>query len=149
MIWAAADLPRMGGTRVGRGHSSDVTQLLAAGHGSSCQCRTKGENELGSRELKRAEAAISAIIAEYQRATELHGPMTNAWHGESVLRGELNELSAEVHGHRPDRAEAMREEAVQVGAMALRFLVDVCGVEEHTPRDERSGQGCPTIQRPR
>ena len=130
MIWAAADLPRMGGTRVGRGHSSDVTQLLAAGHGSSCQCRSKGENELGSRELERAEAAISAIIAEYQRATELHGPMANAWHGESVLRGELNELSAEVHGHAPDRQGRMRAEAVQVGAMALRFLVDVCGAGE-------------------
>ena len=42
MIWAAADLPRMGGTRAGRGLSSDVTELLAAGCGSSCQCRTKG-----------------------------------------------------------------------------------------------------------
>ena len=79
-----------------------------------------------SREFKQAEAAMSAIIAEYQRATELHGPMANAWHGESVLRGELNELSAEVHGHKTDRSERMWTEATQVGAMALRFLVDVC-----------------------
>ena len=129
MIWAAADLPRMGGTRAGRGLSSDVTELLAAGCGSSCQCRTKGENGLESREFKQAEAAMSAIIAEYQRATELHGEMASAHEGFAVIKEEVDELWDEIkRKHR--KPEAMRKEAIQVGAMALRFLVDVCGTAE-------------------
>ena len=104
---------------------TDVATRLALTTGDSCQCRTNGGDELS--ELKRAEDAIVAIIAEYRRATEIHGPMASAWEGESVLRGELKELSEEVWWHHPDRKARIRTEAIQVGAMALRFLVDVCG----------------------
>jgi hypothetical protein len=88
--------------------------------------RATRKGELRVSELEKAEAAITAIIAEYQQATQAHGEFHSAHEGYAVLLEEVNELWEQVKRRDRDR-EAMRREAVQVGAMALRFLVDVCG----------------------
>ena len=69
--------------------------------------------------------AVTAIVSEYRRAAAAHSPMHSAHEGYAVLQEGVDELWDEVKQRRPDRA-AMVTEAVQVGAMALRFLVDVC-----------------------
>ena len=81
------------------------------------------------RQWEAAVAAARAILAEYHRATVQHSPMASAHEGYAVLLEEVNELWEQVKRRDRDR-EAMRKEAVQVGAMALRFLVDVCGEVE-------------------
>ena len=78
--------------------------------------------------------AIEAIIREYYRARDIYGPFRSAHEGYAILHEELDELwdavkmknnqSIDYKGRL--RTEAMEEEVIQVGAMALRFLVDIC-----------------------
>ncbi len=70
---------------------------------------------------------IKAILDEYDRATEKFPPMHSAHEGYAVLLEEMDELWDEVKKSPATRnPTAMRKEAIQVGAMALRFIVDVC-----------------------
>lgn len=74
------------------------------------------------------EHALTAVIAEYKRATTIHGPMRSAHEAYAILLEEVDELWDEIKKRPSARdVEAMRSEAIQIGAMALRFLVDVCG----------------------
>lgn len=78
-------------------------------------------------ELDRAEIAIHKIVQEYQRATSLNGPFHSAHEGFGVIYEEYDELKAEVWKNELRRDyEAMMKEAVQLAAMAMRFVVDVC-----------------------
>lgn len=61
---------------------------------------------------------------ELARAQDLHSPMASAHEGYAVLLEELDELWEEVRKKHPDK-QRMREEALQVAAMALRFVHDV------------------------
>lgn len=83
-----------------------------------------------------AEAARVAL-EEYERATRLFGEFNSQHEGYAILLEEVDELWDAVklnHRRHPDRAERIRREAVQVAAMALRFLVDCTepGSEEVT-----------------
>jgi hypothetical protein len=72
--------------------------------------------------------AITEVVAEFHNAAGKHPRFNSAHEGFAVILEEVDELKAEVWKRTRDR-EAMRKEAVQVAAMALRFLVDLC-VEE-------------------
>ncbi len=68
-----------------------------------------------------------AVLLELEIAVSAYPAMASAHEGESILREELVELQVEVfkkHGQRD--VSAMRKEAIQVAAMALRFVMDVC-----------------------
>lgn len=70
--------------------------------------------------------AVELICKEFGRATNMNGSFKSAHEGYAVILEELDELWDEVR--RKDDArdlDRMRKEAVQIGAMALRFLVDV------------------------
>jgi molybdopterin biosynthesis enzyme len=69
--------------------------------------------------------ALGLILSEARRAARKHPPLNSAHEGYAVLLEEVDELKAEVWKRDRDIA-AMRAEAVQVGAMALRFIIDVC-----------------------
>lgn len=71
------------------------------------------------------DRAIGHIEAEYDRARKRHAPMRGAHEGYAVLLEEMDELWEEVKRREPD-SSAMRDEAVQVAAMALAFIVEVC-----------------------
>lgn len=73
------------------------------------------------------ESILIDIFSELARADEKyqHDPMTSAEIGLATIKCELAELEREVI--RPIRHDDwMRKEAVQVAAMALKFLRDVC-----------------------
>jgi hypothetical protein len=72
--------------------------------------------------MKRERFALERIHVEVQRAIELHGPLSGPHEGFAVIREELDELWDAVK--RDDLEDAL-EEAVQVGAMAVRFLADL------------------------
>jgi hypothetical protein len=75
--------------------------------------------------------ALDLIAAEYLRAVGIHPPLHSAHEALAVVWEEVRELEAEVFTKGEKRSlEAMRGEIVQVGAMAVRFLVDVCFKEE-------------------
>ena len=72
--------------------------------------------------------AIDAVITEYGRACAYNATFNSAHEGFAVLLEEVDELKAEVWKKRTCRdMDLMRREAIQVAAMALRFLTDVKG----------------------
>lgn len=65
------------------------------------------------------------IADELSRAQLKHRPMHSPHEGYAVILEELDELWDEIKAQCPSR-ERMRAEALQVAAMAARFVVDVC-----------------------
>ncbi len=79
--------------------------------------------------------AISAILREYAEASAKFGPFASAHEGIAVIEEEFLELREEVfHG----TTDGQFEEAVQLGAMALRFLIDIAGPADSDQKSEES-----------
>jgi hypothetical protein len=73
------------------------------------------------------DKAIDGVIREYTWACVNHKTFSSAHEGYAVLLEEMDELKAEIWKKKEHRdIDKMRREATQVGAMALRFLTDVC-----------------------
>lgn len=72
--------------------------------------------------IARIDVAIAAVRDEAIRAACKFKPFNSAHEGFAVLKEEVDELWDEVKANNSLRAS---EEAVQVGAMAVRFLTDV------------------------
>ena len=71
--------------------------------------------------------ATEAIEKECFRACTLYPKFHSAHEGYAVLLEEVEELWDEVKKSPKKRdAALLRAEAIQVAAMALRFLIDVC-----------------------
>lgn len=71
---------------------------------------------------------VIRATGEWGRAVKQHPQgFRSAHEGFAILKEEVDELWAEVIRHDRDPA-ALKKEAIQVAAMALRFLSDVCGV---------------------
>ncbi len=85
-----------------------------------------------------SDARIAEIVlAELLRARAMFGPMASAHEGYAVILEELDELWWEVkHG---DDREAMAREAIQVAAMAIRFVADVCARAALAEEDDDNG----------
>lgn len=66
-----------------------------------------------------------AVVAEVERATRMYGSFNSAHEGYAVLKEEVDELWDEIKNKRPDNS-LMEKEAIQVAAMAIRFVYDVC-----------------------
>jgi hypothetical protein len=80
-------------------------------------------HESMDKELK----AMTAIVAELRRATAMNGPFHSAHEGYGVIKEEFDELWDEIKKKAIDRVpEKMQKEAVQLGAMAMRFIIDIC-----------------------
>lgn len=73
---------------------------------------------------------LDAIGNEVERATAAWPPYNSAHEGYAVLLEEVDELKAHVWMNQKRRdLDAMRKEAIQVAAMAVRFVLDVCTEE--------------------
>lgn len=68
--------------------------------------------------------AVSEILDEHGRAIKKFKPFNSAHEGISVIRKEFDELWEQVKRRDPHYA-AMEREAVQLGAMVVRFLTEV------------------------
>lgn len=78
-----------------------------------------------------SEKICSEILDELYRArAKFPRPESSAHEGYAVLAEEVDELWDEVKGHSPNRKDRMREECIQIAAMAIRFIEDVCEPEE-------------------
>ena len=64
------------------------------------------------------------ILEEYKSATEKFGKFNSPHEGYAVIKEELDELWDCIKDKYCQKEE-MKKEAIQVGAMALRFLVDL------------------------
>lgn len=77
--------------------------------------------------MAQADKWIKLILAEYERAASTYPPMHSPHEGYATLKEEVDELWDEVK-KKPWLREGykLRKEAIQVTAMGLRFLVDLC-----------------------
>ena len=73
---------------------------------------------------------ISRVKKEYLSAVTKFGKFHNAHEGFAVLLEEVDELwdNVKLNQKIPMRNELMREEAIQVAAMAIRFIIDCGGI---------------------
>lgn len=74
-----------------------------------------------------AEKIAAEILTEAIGASIEYAPFNNAHEGLAVLWEEFEELKREVFKKQSNYDMArMKKEAIQVGAMALRFIYDCC-----------------------
>lgn len=77
------------------------------------------------------EQIINITLNELDYAMTMYPPFSSAHEGASVLREEFEELWDHVKVKQGKRdVNAMRAEAIQTAAMALRFAIDICGSEQ-------------------
>lgn len=70
---------------------------------------------------------LAQVRTEVARAESLWPPQNSAHEGYAVILEELDELKAHVWMKQTQRdIAAMRKEAIEVAAMAVRFIRDVC-----------------------
>lgn len=75
------------------------------------------------------DQVLALVRDEVASAQSQHGPMASTWEGYAVILEELDELWDEVKAaKRSTTSPRLQAEAVQVAAMACRFLLDVCQV---------------------
>lgn len=72
--------------------------------------------------------AIAVIVEEMWKATKQYGPLNSCHEGFAVIKEEVDELWEEIkyNPNKPRDMDKVKAEAIQVGAMAIRFLVDLC-----------------------
>lgn len=89
--------------------------------------------------LVRERALLEALLLEYRHAGWQHGKLQSPHHGLLLIMRRAGRLMKEAAKGNPARAE-MAEQALQVAAVALKFLVEVCNSEEKgwpSPRNPR------------
>ena len=76
------------------------------------------------------------VQRELHLALDWHGSMKSSHEGYAVILEEVDELWDEVKKNpkkHPECLANMRKEAIQVAAMAMRFVIDVCDREKEKP----------------
>ncbi len=77
----------------------------------------------------RFDPIIDDVVEEYNRATHKFGPFNTQHEAYAVMLEEMDELWAEIKrksGKRTKRNKnAIRKEATQVAAMAIRLIMDM------------------------
>ena len=83
---------------------------------------------------QRLEACVVEVIRELRRAMTLFGPFKNGHEGWAVIREEVDELWDAIKTNKAaDHVARQRKEAIQVAAMALRFVVELGDRGVHHP----------------
>lgn len=84
---------------------------------------------------ERLHIAAGEAQDEAMRAADAYPAFHSAHEGFAVLLEEVDELKAHVWTRQGTRdVKRMRREAIQVAAMALRFVADCCADEERGQR---------------
>lgn len=83
-----------------------------------------------SDKAKKFQKALGETVEEAERAMANWPQFNSAHEGYAVLKEEVDELwdQVKINQKRRDLAK-IRSEAIQIAAMALRFVVDVCDEE--------------------
>ena len=77
------------------------------------------------------EKIMDEILQEYLKASKKFKPMASPHEGYAVIKEELDELWDEIKIN-SNPLNNMRNEAIQVAAMGMRFVIDCCSKENKT-----------------
>ncbi len=69
------------------------------------------------------DTITQAVDAEYRRAASLHGPFSSTHEGYAIIKEEVDELWDGIKKN--DDIKLLKEEAIQIAAMAIRFCMDI------------------------
>lgn len=73
-----------------------------------------------------SKSVVDDVVKELNEAIEIHSLFTSAHHGYAIILEELDELWDEVKKKKSIRdMKNMRAEAVQVAAMAMKFIISM------------------------
>lgn len=76
--------------------------------------------------------SIKTIIAEYNHIIIRHAPFHSTYEGWALIKQKVDELWEEIKKEEAgDSKEVMMKEAAQIGAMAMRFIIDL-GIDDKT-----------------
>lgn len=96
--------------------------------------------------------ALRAVSDEVLRAQSIYGAFTSAHEGYAVLLEEVDELKAEVwKGPHERDYDAMRKEACQIAAMAVRIMIEIAEprvVDEYRHVKQNAQQFCWNCEQP-
>ncbi len=70
--------------------------------------------------------AANLVYDEALRAIDLFPPFNSGHEGKAIVEEELDELWDEIKKIAFGTSKKMKKEAIQLGAMAIRFIADVC-----------------------
>lgn len=73
--------------------------------------------------------SLELVLDELYDATSKFAPFNSAHEGYAVILEEMDELWQEIR-KKSQNVDLMRTEAVQIAAMALRFMLDSCPFKE-------------------
>lgn len=82
-----------------------------------------------SQTIEKLEAVLSLVRAEALRAMRKHPPMATPHHGYAVIQEEVDELWDLVKSDDGRELSAL-EEATQIAAVAVRYIVDMQAEEK-------------------
>ncbi len=83
----------------------------------------------------RAQVVAHDVVHETLRAMKTHAPFHSAHEGYAVILEELDELKEEVWKKAKERdIKKMEREAIQVAAMAVRFVADLLATKAQEPQ---------------
>ena len=81
--------------------------------------------------------AAALLVEELNRANRIYGPSFASPHeGYAVILEELDELFDEIRKKQPDK-ERLQEEAIQIGAMAIKFITSLKDWPRLNPKPDR------------
>ena len=94
--------------------------------------------------VDRIHGVAGEVAKELDRALHLFPSFNSGHEGWAVIREELDELWDEVKHEKIEGARTrQRKEAIQIAAMALRFVLDLCEVQhgKNCEKKIHSGDG--------
>lgn len=77
-------------------------------------------------DIEQVHATLGDVEQEVYHASIKFEPFNSPHEGYAVIKEELDELWDDVRKKNRGRSTAARSEAIQVAAMAVRYVVDLC-----------------------
>lgn len=110
-------------------HEQDADDGTEVGAQATPSPATQPVPESGDERYQRQRGAIDEIVQEVKdalyHAITKHRGMNSPHEGYAVIKEELEELWDEIKADGGGRDDASREEALQVAAMAIRYVLDL------------------------
>lgn len=109
-----------------KAHPGDAVRPSVTSKGTWYGRSTRSPKVVQAGILQVKARVFREVEDELDRATQANGAFNSGHEGWAVIYEELDELWEEVRSKNSGNSPTARREAVQVAAMAIRYIIDVC-----------------------